>query len=1340
MTKKHFILIIAFLFAALSILIGSRFFFKDNKKDIKTILASESYSYLPAIVQQYIEDVYIDTGELILTEKNKGYNDYYLNPEYVDYLVAENKEDYEVIPEELVVDYVYSNVASATDLPSYFNLNNVNGKTFVTPQKNQGSYGLCWSFATMEQAESYLLVKQNKTYTNGAIKLFSTRHADYVTAKDAIVDMQSPYRVASRNLTGGGTFGYIANYAVDGLSYVNESWTTYTNPATELEYNVVFNYANSLYELNSTINMPAANLGTVDPAYKAEYLSRLKQAIMAYGGAYVATNSPSGTCSVNLNSNRFIYVDGHCSGTRHAMQIIGWDDNYSYSLCTNIKNSSGDYYISTKTSSCAGDVVSGKGAWILRNSWGNSNKIVYLAYDSQRSDINLATDIDVKNWSIQYRNKGKYLSSLAQDTKIEYSRVFDTPERIVKIKAELLTQNADYQVYVSTTGDANNLVLVDTITADLPGYYTIDLYSKNLQVIGEKFIVEIKSTTGRMTTKSINVYTNSLNGIKKIKTHDETFVNDLSSTDVYKFRITSDVIGIPDNQEVTYRILYPDGEEIIPRYDYEENIIAANKIFSKLTIEGSLNKGEYILQTLYGGEVYSNSNLFVPQKLVSIEGSGTKYDPYLITEPAQLDLIRNSPASYFRLANDIDMTYDTRNPNGLYYNNGKGWDPLFSGAVSLTASGSISRGADTFTGSLDGGGHKIIGLYINRPDEDYVGLFSNIYNYKLNEMSVKDLILENPNITGNNYVGGIAGLASGYSYSSCLSLENIAVNNGKIVGNSYVGGISGYIQGGGNLTGACTDTDKKRFDVHSLFNSATIQANDNYAAGIFGYLTNYRYQSNSTIDIHDIQNVGIIYSENDASGLVSVINDNNGVAITINNAISTGTLVGNNGYGIFGKYTMNSSSGTIGLHNVYYSASKPFLTSTMTYISQDYNIYQKQAYELTNVDKWDGFDNYWIQKTINEIPRIPILKMMDNRFNYISVIDNVININMDSEDPVNILDFIQPQTLLSQYNIYAVNNDVISISPGGSITPNKKGEAKLTIKSLFDGSTHIIDINVKKSPIVYYHSNIDDDVYQQIINDGTGFLEDNKFVRVGYTFDKWTTKPDGSGEEYQNQASINISDDINLYAQWLVQHYIISFSPNNDTTLDPIEITYGDRPDLSDINPKKDGYIFAGWYFDSRFTTPFNGNELITDNVTLYAKWIENTFDVEEDTSYELINDYISVPESLSKDKFNIIGNYTYEIISPSGSNESNTLISTGDTVVIYIDNVEVSRYEVVVMGDANGDGEINSGDLFRIQQHLIRKKALGGIYLFAADYYFDEEVNSGDLYWICKYLINNRK
>ncbi len=59
-------------------------------------------------------------------------------------------------------------------------------------------------------------------------------------------------------------------------------------------------------------------------------------------------------------------------------------------------------------------------------------------------------------------------------------------------------------------------------------------------------------------------------------------------------------------------------------------------------------------------------------------------------------------------------------------------------------------------------------------------------------------------------------------------------------------------------------------------------------------------------------------------------------------------------------------------------------------------------------------------------------------------------------------------------------------------------------------------------------------------------------------------------------------------------------------------------------------------------------------------------------------------------------------------------------------------------MGDAQGDGNINSGDLLRIKKYLLGDSNLEGVYYTAADTNFDNNINSGDLLKIKKYLLGD--
>lgn len=62
--------------------------------------------------------------------------------------------------------------------------------------------------------------------------------------------------------------------------------------------------------------------------------------------------------------------------------------------------------------------------------------------------------------------------------------------------------------------------------------------------------------------------------------------------------------------------------------------------------------------------------------------------------------------------------------------------------------------------------------------------------------------------------------------------------------------------------------------------------------------------------------------------------------------------------------------------------------------------------------------------------------------------------------------------------------------------------------------------------------------------------------------------------------------------------------------------------------------------------------------------------------------------------------------------------------------------YTISVLGDVNGDGEINSGDLFYTQKYLLKKVQFEQWTIKACDVNKDNEINSGDLFFIQKYLL----
>lgn len=90
----------------------------------------------------------------------------------------------------------------------------------------------------------------------------------------------------------------------------------------------------------------------------------------------------------------------------------------------------------------------------------------------------------------------------------------------------------------------------------------------------------------------------------------------------------------------------------------------------------------------------------------------------------------------------------------------------------------IGTESQLYTGTFDGGGHTITGLTVTGSN-NYVGLFGNIGSGG----TVKNVVLENVNITGSSYVGGVVGVNRG-------TIENCVVA-GDVSGYFTVGGVTG---------------------------------------------------------------------------------------------------------------------------------------------------------------------------------------------------------------------------------------------------------------------------------------------------------------------------------------------------------------------------------------------------------------------------------------------------------------------------------------------------------------------------------------------------------------------
>lgn len=120
----------------------------------------------------------------------------------------------------------------------------------------------------------------------------------------------------------------------------------------------------------------------------------------------------------------------------------------------------------------------------------------------------------------------------------------------------------------------------------------------------------------------------------------------------------------------------------------------------------------------------------------------------------------------------------------------------------------------------------------------------------------------------------------------------------------------------------------------------------------------------------------------------------------------------------------------------------------------------------------------------------------------------------------------------------------------------------------------------------------------------------------------------------------------------------VIFDTQGGTAIEQITITKGEAFSIP-ANPTKEGYSFSGWYVDNEtyldlFTTAYDLSKITSNSLTLYAKWIINTYTITFNTNggetmdsvTENFNTTLPVIEDPSKMGFTFDGWYEDQALS----------------------------------------------------------------------------------------------
>ena len=233
-------------------------------------------------------------------------------------------------------------------------------------------------------------------------------------------------------------------------------------------------------------------------------------------------------------------------------------------------------------------------------------------------------------------------------------------------------------------------------------------------------------------------------------------------------------------------------------------------------------------------------------------------------------------------------------------------------------------------------------------------------------------------------------------------------------------------------------------------------------------------------------------------------------------------------------------------------------------------------------------------------------------------------------------------------------------------------------------------------------------------------------TRTGYTFDGWYY-----GSYEVEDGTWTYTTDISLVASWTIETYTVTFD-DVSTAVSSVEVTFnygnsGYDPVTVTLNPgetlsypaipTRSGYAFAGWYTNSTCTSAYNFTGTITQDMTLYAKWVSMS------SSYSS-REYVNIENYTSSSRKSFSGitssssstpHYYYFTCYTAGTHTLCTYYSGGD---YYISAYNVSQSTTIISNTNLWSGgtqsksasfTANAGDVIRIAIYKYSSSASTG-------------------------------
>ena len=462
-----------------------------------------------------------------------------------------------------------------------------------------------------------------------------------------------------------------------------------------------------------------------------------------------------------------------------------------------------------------------------------------------------------------------------------------------------------------------------------------------------------------------------------------------------------------------------------------------------------------------------------------------------------------------------------------------------------------------FQGTFDGGGHQITNLKISNGGQ-YAGLFGYTEGAVIKSCNVTG------KINGYNCTGGIVGYANNNTHILNCSFQGNVEGDGE-----ERGGIVGHTSSGCEVSG-CFVTGTVTGDrevggiagsgvgtIKNCYALADVTATGVNAGGIAGHAYH--------VTIENCYYSGNVSARNDAGGIAGFVSGS-----IIKNCVSLAKSVTDGD-------CVNRIVGDVSrVENV-------TLTSNYGYNRTKLVVYGKEGYaDIDTTDVKQGTTVFVSKgKIMTDVPNQTLFDWETNGF----IAANGWSIPIDA------------------YKLPSLHGGEYPDLPN---LPSK-------------------DLTIDTAPQHFTTKNIGNGFVVKVTSEGTlnESIEFTKEYRLHDTTGEWMSAVPNTAGTYDVKITRAADGDINPFAceisEGLVltkkrssggggtatQTYTAQFDTNGGSAVGKVKTDKNGKIERP-ADPTKEGYIFVGWYSDSKLTKPFDFSAELTANSTLYAKWKEN--------------------------------------------------------------------------------------------------------------------------------------